>query len=320
MIMPSLFEGGAVRLHHADYAQTFQLDTVVPGDVAVLAWHATTTFASELITSGSYLVLAFDLVCSNPTMPSPTLGPQCKELARLRQLLQTWEKGRRATMPSKLVYLLKHKYSYGDVRKGVLRGSDAHLAEALENCAQAHSFKLGLAVLTCKLGETRVRTRASRSDSDEDDDASVELVGADSNADSPGGVSYADDDEDADRKPTPLSLQNDLTSRPDTKPSPSSLDPHDYHCSYDYESDSGKPPIPDSDADSLSSSQFSSPAYCPIHSYTKGSKPLRRIGPLVDFSGNLVRDKMDYDSGTDVIPLALHKTLIASPSVSTLVS
>lgn len=212
MIMPSLFGGGAVQLHHAEYAQTFQLDTIVPGDVAVLAWHATTNFTSEPISSGSYLVLAFNLVCSNPTMPTLTLGPQCKELARLRQLLQTWEKGRRTAMPSKLVYLLNQKYSYGDVRKGVLRGSDAHLAEALENCAQAHSFKLGLAVLTCKLGETRVRTRASRSDSDEDDDASVELVGADSNADSPGGVSYADDDEDADRKPTPLSLQNDLTS------------------------------------------------------------------------------------------------------------
>ncbi|KAL1938924.1 hypothetical protein VTO73DRAFT_11077 [Trametes versicolor] len=304
MIMPSLFGGGAVQLHHEDYAQTFQLDTIIPGDMAALAWHATTKFTSEPIASGSYLTLAFNLVSSEPVTPAPTLGPQCAELARLGQLLQTWHKARRATTPSKLVYLFKHKYSYGDVRKGVLRGSDAHLAEALETCAGPQGFKLGLAVLTCQLGGSRHHTQITGSDSDEDDKASVEPKDAVSNAASTRGVSYVDEDED--RKPFPLPTQRDLTSKPNDLP--------DDRYSYDYESDNGKPPTPDPDSESLSSSRFSSPGYCPIHSYQKDSKPLRRIGPLVDFSGNLVCNKMDYDRGTDVIPLTLHETLIASPN------
>ncbi|KAI9060522.1 hypothetical protein FKP32DRAFT_1595275 [Trametes sanguinea] len=146
VILPSRFTGGGVRVKHGELTNTYDSSANSLTNTTVLAWYTDVEHEVQAVTSGYRLALSFDLIHTTNSL-RPTLSESTLP-ARLLRVLLSWKKGE-GDAPTKVVYLLSHKYSHANLRGSALKGVDAHLVALLENAATPHGFHLGLANLTC---------------------------------------------------------------------------------------------------------------------------------------------------------------------------
>lgn len=162
--------------------QWFSYDAcrLTAADILVLAWRREASLQMEPLTSGFRTILSFTLV-STSSDPKPPLPLQPETLLRMHDTFSTWQQVRRQTAPSKIVRLLGSKYNQANVRRSILRGPDTHFVSILAEFARMYSFKIGLAVLACRLRGERVYYGSEASDDgDEDSDQVLDEAEEDS--------------------------------------------------------------------------------------------------------------------------------------------
>ncbi|KAB5589566.1 Extracellular metalloprotease [Ceratobasidium theobromae] len=156
VILPSLFEGGAVHLAHGNESKV--IDVGGPASVfqtTVIAWYTDIMHEVKPITSGYRLALAYNLIrsSSDPSIPPLTAPLHDPCAVELKNALSTWvtalKDGKDA--PTKLGWLLEHQYSRMNMRGSALKGPDRHLARRLGPIANELGLELGLAIITLQL-------------------------------------------------------------------------------------------------------------------------------------------------------------------------
>ena len=148
VVLPSKYTGGAVRVAHGNLSETYDNTATSLLTTSVLAWYTDVEHEVKHITSGHRLALSFNVIHTTTSL-RPALS-QSSVAARLRHVLLSWKQGESANeLPSKLIYLLSHKYSQANLRGSALKGADAHLVALLDNIGRPHGFSIGLASLTC---------------------------------------------------------------------------------------------------------------------------------------------------------------------------
>ncbi|TFK84204.1 hypothetical protein K466DRAFT_665316 [Polyporus arcularius HHB13444] len=150
IVLPSKFKGGMVRVTHGDGAENYDCTPGTVTDSTVIAWHRDTIIDAQPIAQGYQLALYYGIV-QNTEHPLPTLAAQDAVLARLGQVLSSWnERAGGGSVPSKMVYLLNNKYSQGKLNATALTGADARTAQLINAAARRCGSRLGLATLVCK--------------------------------------------------------------------------------------------------------------------------------------------------------------------------
>ena len=101
------------------------------------------------ITEGHQLALHYS-VFATAKDSVPTLAAQDVFLVRLSQVLSSWDQSNRhATGPSKIVFLLKNKYTLDRLTAKDLTGVDARTVSLVNAVANRHSCRLALATVVC---------------------------------------------------------------------------------------------------------------------------------------------------------------------------
>ena len=149
VVLPSRFTGGAVRVAHGELSETYDNSTNSLTTTSVLAWYTDVEHEVKHITSGYRLALSFNLIHTTNAL-RPALASQTGVASRLRHVLLSWKKHEgQGDAPTKLIYLLSHKYSQAALRGSALKGVDAHLVALLDNIGKPHGFHVALASLIC---------------------------------------------------------------------------------------------------------------------------------------------------------------------------
>ncbi|RPD82294.1 hypothetical protein L226DRAFT_528480 [Lentinus tigrinus ALCF2SS1-7] len=147
IVLPCKFTGGAIRVEHGDRVETYDCTPGAITDTTMVAWHRDTTHEMLPVTGGYQLALHYG-VFSTIEHPVLSLATQDEVLARLSQVLSSWNQAARdGTVPSKIVYLLKNKYSQDKLSASLLTGADAHTLSLVDTVAKRHGSRLGLATL-----------------------------------------------------------------------------------------------------------------------------------------------------------------------------
>ena len=174
VLLPSKFDGGSVHVSHGDSSKVLDCSPNSHTDTTVLAWYTDVEHEVKRITSGYRLALSFNLVHTTRSL-RPALPTQSNTAHRLREVLTSWrdEDGG----PSKIIYLLNHKYSQANLSGSALKGADAHLVSTLENISRPLGFRLGLANLICtERGYSNVMSEWEDVTMDEVEETIVELA------------------------------------------------------------------------------------------------------------------------------------------------
>ena len=146
VVLPSRFSGGAVHVSHGETSQVLDCSANSHTDTTVLAWYTDVQHEVKPITSGYRLALSFNLIHTTKSL-RPALPSQSNITSRLSEVLTLWRDGDGG--PSKIMYLLSHKYSQANLSGSALKGADAQLVSTLQAVAGPLGFHLGFANLTC---------------------------------------------------------------------------------------------------------------------------------------------------------------------------
>ncbi|TBU40008.1 hypothetical protein BD309DRAFT_1083033 [Dichomitus squalens] len=146
IVLPSRFSGGTVHVTHGDTSEVINCSVNSHTDTTVLAWYTDVQHEVKPITSGYRLALSFNLIHTTKSL-RPALPSQSGAASRLRDVLTSWRDGDGG--PSKIMYLLSHKYSQANLSGSALKGADAQLVSTLEAIARPLGFHLGFANLIC---------------------------------------------------------------------------------------------------------------------------------------------------------------------------
>ncbi|TCD68475.1 hypothetical protein EIP91_010650 [Steccherinum ochraceum] len=150
VVLPSEFIGGEAHLSHDGKNTTYDSGAGSLCHTTVMAWYTDVMHEIKPITSGYRLALAYNLVHTTTSL-RPALMSSGDALKKLRCILHAWTEDGGASAPSKIVYLLQHKYSQANLRASALKGLDANQAAVLADLAKEQGFHLGLASVVCRV-------------------------------------------------------------------------------------------------------------------------------------------------------------------------
>lgn len=143
--LPSKYEGGEVHLSHAGKKLVFNTADQSIFDTTALAWYADVTHEIKPITEGNRLVLIYNIIQAGAGPKSAGfLSEQCERLCSALARLSQDSCG----PPSRLLYLLSHKYSQASLRINQLKGRDRAVAHVLEEACARNGYYLFLCNLT----------------------------------------------------------------------------------------------------------------------------------------------------------------------------
>jgi hypothetical protein len=148
VVLPTLHTGGAAHLSHSGVSVTLDSSQGSLTNTTMLAWYTDVLHEVRPVMSGYRLALSFNLIHTGVSL-RPSLPDDDTGITRLQHVLTSWESSVKG--PEKLIYLLGHQYSRSDLRRGALKGADAHKVGLLETLATQCNFDLGLANLECHL-------------------------------------------------------------------------------------------------------------------------------------------------------------------------
>jgi len=182
VVLPSQFTGGAAHLSHGKLSKVMDCATDSLMSTSVLAWYTDITHEIKPIMSGYRLAISYNLVHTTNAL-RPSLPLTHSVVNQLGQILLSWKQTYDLdSVPTKIIYLLSHKYSQANLKGSALKGADAHKVALLEDIARMHNFHLGLANLECHLtgyaedSGCRHYNRWDDSDGEQDDDVDMAEV------------------------------------------------------------------------------------------------------------------------------------------------
>lgn len=149
VVLPSLFQGGEAHLSHGDLSTTIDSSSQSLTNISVLAWYTDVVHEIKPITGGYRLAIALNLIQTANSRPK--LPETSDFLTKLRHVLLSWKQRPASTVPTKLIYLLQHKYSLASLRGNCLKGTDAYKVALLQSLAKQLNFDVGLANVECHL-------------------------------------------------------------------------------------------------------------------------------------------------------------------------
>ncbi|MBF0097985.1 MAG: 2OG-Fe(II) oxygenase [Magnetococcales bacterium] len=149
IVLPSVYTGGELIVHHQDRQFQFDLRCSDPSEAAFAAFYADCAHEVLPVLSGCRLTLIYNLLLRDrsrvPKPPSHT-----REAAQLATLLREWRAGWQsmADSPEKLIYPLEHAYTQASLAFSSLKGADAAQAAVLISAAQQADCDIHLALLS----------------------------------------------------------------------------------------------------------------------------------------------------------------------------
>ncbi|KAF3923025.1 hypothetical protein ABW20_dc0104147 [Dactylellina cionopaga] len=154
VILPSVFEGGAIKLSHGGEDKTFDFAPNCKFNMGVAAWYSDVEHAVDEVIDGYRVALIYNLVVEGGALSAEntTIDPE------LLKLLQRLKSG---TDP--IAYSLINKYSLSQRRLG-FKGQDRYI---ISNLVAAIN-KIGGIALCC--GDIDVKRSEFEDDMDEDDE------------------------------------------------------------------------------------------------------------------------------------------------------
>ncbi|KAK7036717.1 hypothetical protein VNI00_011382 [Paramarasmius palmivorus] len=142
IVLPSKFTGGDAHLSHGNVQTVFNSSRNSLTTTTVLAWYTDVMHEIKPITSGYRLALAYNLVHTTTSL-RPALSDSSNAFRLIRHVLLSWKQQRSG--PSKIIYVLHHKYSRANMSSSALKGKDAHLLAIVDTIAKELGFYLGIA-------------------------------------------------------------------------------------------------------------------------------------------------------------------------------
>ena len=149
VVLPSTFTGGTANLSHGPLSVVYDCSQDSSLKTTVLSWYTDVMHEIKPITSGYRLALMYNLVHTTSAL-RPSLGETNDIVRRLKHVLKSWKQAE-GDVPTKLVYLLDHKYSQASLRGSALKGLDAQKLAILDLLGEQYGFYLGLANVCCTL-------------------------------------------------------------------------------------------------------------------------------------------------------------------------
>ncbi len=169
VVLPSVFEGGALVVRHAEQQERLALRSGSISEVSWGAFYADCRHELEPLTSGHRLCLIYNLVRRSPDGP---LGPPDQEspVRQVAAALRAWPQG--GGEPQKLLCLLDHAYTLDGLSFSGLKNKDRAVGEVLVKAAAQADCDLFLAMVSIEesgVAEYDDGYGRGRWDEDEDD-------------------------------------------------------------------------------------------------------------------------------------------------------
>lgn len=178
LTLPSTYQGGALRIRHADREVTVETDATDPSEISFAAFYADCEHEALPVQQGNRVCLVYNLIQEpakrkTQVLKAPNHGPQVVKAA---STLEKYWSSKNA--PPKIAWILEHQYSPAGLTFSSLKGSDAAKVQVL---LQAAAQAQGVAHLgIVHIGETGgaeedyddfYRSRGRRWDRYQDDEA-----------------------------------------------------------------------------------------------------------------------------------------------------
>ena len=149
ILLPSQYTGGEVHLAHGSKTQVIDFSASSVANTAVLAWYTDVLHEVKPVTSGYRVALSYNLIYTSTRMALPMAPTYDGPCAKLQRVLREWENGN-YQKPEKrdyIAYLLKHRYSEVDFRRGAscLKGEDDERVALVRAAAEELGFVILLA-------------------------------------------------------------------------------------------------------------------------------------------------------------------------------
>ena len=184
--LPSTYQGGALRIRHADREVIVETDATDPSEISFAAFYADCEHEALPVREGNRVCLVYNLVQARAkskhlVLNAPNHGPQVGKAAAI--LEKYWSSTK---VPSKIAWLLEHQYSPAGLSFSSLKGADAAKVHVLLQAALQAQCVAHLGVV--HIGETggaeedydnSYRSRGRHWDDDQDDDEEDDSDGED---------------------------------------------------------------------------------------------------------------------------------------------
>ncbi|TCD65285.1 hypothetical protein EIP91_002847 [Steccherinum ochraceum] len=148
IVLPSTFTGGQAHLSFDDSTVVYDCSSTSSFHTTAMAWYTDVTHEIKPVTSGYRLALSYNLIHTTNSL-RPALSTRDETTQRLREILEAWSADDSDDPPTKIVYLLAHKYAQMGLRGSSLKGPDAQKVAVLHELAEELDFHLGLASAVC---------------------------------------------------------------------------------------------------------------------------------------------------------------------------
>lgn len=149
VLLPSEYTGGEIHVTHASKTQIIDFSASSSANTAVLAWYTDVLHEVKPVTSGYRLALSYNLIHTSTRVPLPMAPTDDGPCGKLRKVLRNWKTGKyeESEKCGYIAYLLKHKYSEVDFRRGVscLKGEDEERVALVRAAAEGLGFLILLA-------------------------------------------------------------------------------------------------------------------------------------------------------------------------------
>lgn len=145
--LPSKHEGGKVLLSHNKRKLEYDSSETSTFGASFGAWYSDVFHQVEKVTSGRRIVLTYNLVQSEDSIPQKT--PDGNAKARIANALRMWEHASAFNTPGfppYIIYELDHFYSKNSTSLYMLKGRDAARVRSLQAACQETGFNIYLAV------------------------------------------------------------------------------------------------------------------------------------------------------------------------------
>lgn len=143
--LPSVHEGGSVRLVHGKEVRTVETASQSAFKMTTLAWYSDVQHEILPVTSGYRLVLTYNLV-HDQSIPKQTAAALDASHAKLGNLLQEWNDDH--SYQYMFVYPLEHQYTPTSLEFRNLKGQDAAKGRYLDALCSMHGAYWFLARMT----------------------------------------------------------------------------------------------------------------------------------------------------------------------------
>ncbi|KZT35184.1 hypothetical protein SISSUDRAFT_197163 [Sistotremastrum suecicum HHB10207 ss-3] len=141
IVLPTAFEGGQLHVSHGGQSKIFDVAEDSTFSTSIMAWYTDVRHEVKPITKGYRLALSYNLIA--PTgVPKPRLSDNSDMVSAVRHVLLSWRQSFGPSIPEKLAYILKHRYSSFGIGNGVLKGADIRTVDILQSLAKECRFEI----------------------------------------------------------------------------------------------------------------------------------------------------------------------------------